>query len=96
MKESETRLYSIWHNVKLRCYNPNNPKYSAYGGKGIGMCREWREDFQKFKSWALSHGYRDPTNKHDAVHALTIAGGFLLILTDDTKERKSEQNLFER
>ena len=72
MKDTESRLYSIWHNVKLRCYNPNNPKYPAYGGKGIGMFKEWREDFQKFKSWALSHGYKDPADKHDAVHALTL------------------------
>ena len=58
--------------MKLRCYNKNNSKYSAYGGKGIGVCKEWREDFSAFKTWALKHGYHDPKNKDDAVNALTL------------------------
>ena len=53
------RLYSIWHNMKTRCYNPNTEKFQYYGGKGIEVCEEWRKSFQAFYSWALANGYRD-------------------------------------
>lgn len=34
-KKTETRLYSIWENMKARCYNKNKPKYKSYGAKGM-------------------------------------------------------------
>ncbi len=58
-KKTETRLYSIWENMKARCYNKNKPKYKSYGAKGIRVCREWKESFDSFHDWAVSHGYRD-------------------------------------
>lgn len=53
------RLYSIWHNMKSRCYNPNTEKFMYYGGRGITVCEEWKNNFQAFYDWAISHGYRD-------------------------------------
>jgi len=35
-------------NMKARCYNPNNPAYSRYGGRGIKVCDEWRHSFDNF------------------------------------------------
>lgn len=43
-----TPEYSLWLNMKSRCYNPKNHTYKYYGGRGITICDEWREDFQKF------------------------------------------------
>ena len=54
----ETRLYRIWSDMLKRCTNPNDAKYSYYGGRGIYVCDEWKE-FINFKEWALSHGYND-------------------------------------
>ena len=34
-KQSRTRLYHIWQNMKSRCYNQNNKRYENYGRKGI-------------------------------------------------------------
>jgi hypothetical protein len=34
--------------AKGRCYNVNDPKYPLYGGRGIRMCEEWRDDFNAF------------------------------------------------
>lgn len=34
--------YNIWNNIKKRCYNPRNPSYPRYGGRGIQMCEQWR------------------------------------------------------
>ena len=54
-----TRLYSIWHSMKARCYNPKHKFYKIYGERGIIVCREWLNDFQAFYDWAMSHGYSD-------------------------------------
>jgi hypothetical protein len=35
-------------NAKQRCYNPANPKYLDYGGRGIVMCEQWQESFEVF------------------------------------------------
>jgi len=40
--------YSLWLNIKNRCYNPKNPSYSYYGGRGIVMCDKWRDSFSAF------------------------------------------------
>ena len=53
------RLYSIWINIKSRCYNSNIPNYKRYGGRGITMCAEWKDNFQNFYDWSMSHGYSD-------------------------------------
>jgi len=58
-KKTDTRLYSIWENMKARCYNKNKLKYKAYGAKGVRVCKEWKESFENFHDWAVSHGYRD-------------------------------------
>ena len=54
-----TRLYSIWHSMKDRCYNPNHKSYHNYGGRGITICEEWRNDFMAFYKWAMANGYQD-------------------------------------
>lgn len=50
--------YHIWEAIVDRCYNPNNSGYKWYGGKGIKMCDQWRNDPGLFVEWALSHGYK--------------------------------------
>lgn len=43
-----TSEYHIWLNMKSRCYNPKCKSYDYYGGRGIVMCDEWRDDFVNF------------------------------------------------
>lgn len=59
MVDSDTRLYKIWEKIKYRCYNKHSNSYPNYGGRGIRMCAEWKNDFPAFKKWALAHGYSD-------------------------------------
>lgn len=54
---SGTRLYEIWQGIKKRCYNPHDVRYDRYGGRGIKVCDEWREDFRAFCNWATQSGY---------------------------------------
>ena len=54
-----TRLYNIWRNIKNRVLNPKNIRYINYGGRGIIICDEWKNDFMSFYNWAMSNGYSD-------------------------------------
>lgn len=56
---SRTRIHNIWKGMKNRCYNKSNHKYKYYGGRGITVCDEWKNNFKAFYEWAMSHGYRD-------------------------------------
>lgn len=58
-KNTGTRLYRIWKGMKTRCYNLNAFKYDRYGGRGITVCDEWKNNFLNFKQWAYKNGYRD-------------------------------------
>lgn len=53
------RLHNIWSGMKQRCYNPKSENWHNYGGRGIKICRAWKNDYTKFYEWALSHGYKD-------------------------------------
>jgi len=54
-----SRLYNIWRKMKSRCFNPKQQGYKYYGGKGIKVCDEWKNNYLAFKSWALANGYRN-------------------------------------
>ena len=57
----KTRLNKTYRGLKQRCYNPNNTRYSYYGGRGIKMCDEWlgKNGPINFMDWALANGYTD-------------------------------------
>lgn len=57
-----TRIHKIYHNMKNRCLNQQNPRYKDYGGRGIMICNEWLGKyigFNNFYEWAKNNGYRD-------------------------------------
>ena len=54
-----TRLYSIWKGIKTRTSNNKDRFYKDYGGRGIKICDEWKNDFKSFYDWAMSNGYSD-------------------------------------
>lgn len=59
LTKGNQRLYWVWAAIIQRCENPTNKDYPGYGGRGISICHEWRNDFGSFHSWAISSGYRD-------------------------------------
>lgn len=43
-----TKEHRTWVGIIRRCHSVNNPSYPNYGAKGIFVCDEWRNDFDKF------------------------------------------------
>lgn len=40
-------LYHAWLSMRQRCNNPRHKRYADYGGRGIGICKEW-DSFPQF------------------------------------------------
>jgi hypothetical protein len=34
--------------MRQRCLNPSNHAFADYGGRGIGICHRWLQDFANF------------------------------------------------
>lgn len=49
-------VYRLWHDIRQRCENENNPAYKNYGGRGISVCDEW-QDFVTFFNWCIDNGW---------------------------------------
>ena len=52
--------YVSYSAMKARCYDPNNKRYSRYGGRGIKVCDRWIDSYANF---LLDMG-RKPTCRH--------------------------------
>lgn len=50
-------LYNCWNNMKARCYDTRYHSFHRYGGRGIKVCEEWKENYPAFREWALANGY---------------------------------------
>jgi len=51
---TRSRHYARWSAMKQRCYNPSAANYAIYGGRGIRVCREWKNDPEAFIRWCNS------------------------------------------
>lgn len=40
--------YSSWHAMMQRCTKPNSISWKRYGGRGIKVCKRWRDSFENF------------------------------------------------
>lgn len=56
---THTRLYNIWQRMRQRCYDSNYDSWKYYGFKGITVCDDWKNSFEKFYDWAMANGYED-------------------------------------
>lgn len=55
--QSMSRLHKVWAGMKERCHNQKHNRYNRYGGRGITVCDEWKDNFQAFYEWAMANGY---------------------------------------
>jgi len=45
---SSTPEYKTWAGMIARCTNPKETGYKNYGGRGIKVCKRWRNSFENF------------------------------------------------
>ena len=50
-KSGQERAYSVWANIKKRCRSSSCPDWGRYGGRGIDVCDEWADSFEKFYAY---------------------------------------------
>nr|DAR52172.1 MAG TPA: PVL ORF-50-like family [Bacteriophage sp.]DAV70115.1 MAG TPA: PVL ORF-50-like family [Caudoviricetes sp.] len=65
------RLYPLWKSIKYRCYCKTCKSYKNYGGRGIVMCDEWKNNFTLFYKWAIENGYKEEKTSN-GINILTI------------------------
>ncbi len=53
-----SKLHNKYIGMTQRCWDKNAINYKNYGGRGIAVCKSWR-NFDNFAKWALSNGYSD-------------------------------------
>jgi hypothetical protein len=54
---SRSGAYSSWQQMKDRCLNSNNHRYSSYGANGITVCKRWMKFENFLKDMGESPGY---------------------------------------
>ncbi len=60
---TKERLHRVWMGMLERCSNPNHNRFPRYGGRGIHVCSEWKNDYIAFREWALANGYNPQANR---------------------------------
>lgn len=53
------RLYACYYRMRHRCENAADGSYKRYGGRGIKVCDEWKNDIMAFINWGLENGYKE-------------------------------------
>lgn len=56
---AHTKFYQQYYGMIKRCELETHKEYADYGGRGIKVCKEWRNNFQLFYDWAMQNGYKD-------------------------------------
>lgn len=52
------KWYAIWKAMISRCYRPNQKAYKNYGGRGIIVCDEWKNNLDAFFQWLEENQYK--------------------------------------
>lgn len=55
----DKKLHDTRSAMIKRCYQSNNKDYKFYGGRGIGVCNEWKESATDFIKWSKENGYEE-------------------------------------
>lgn len=49
--QSSSPLYKVWRSIIDRCTNKNLDCFVRYGGRGITVCEEWKNNFEAFRDY---------------------------------------------
>jgi hypothetical protein len=62
--KKRNKIYSIWVAMRQRCYDPNDPQFKDYGGRGIKVCEAWNN----FTVFLEDMGERPPKTQIDRIN----------------------------
>lgn len=57
-KRGKGHIRMAWNSMIDRCYNQKAINFDNYGGRGVEVCDEWKNDFMIFYSWAINNGWK--------------------------------------
>jgi len=55
---SKHPAYRVWATMIDRCHNPKRMNFQRYGGRGVRVCKAWRQSSRAFIAWAICNGYQ--------------------------------------
>lgn len=55
---SVPELHRKYKKMIEHCYSKNSSGFKNCGGRGITVCKKWRESYQNFLDWALNNGWK--------------------------------------
>jgi hypothetical protein len=53
------KLKSVARTIIARCYNPKHKGYKIYGGRGIHVCQEWKNNIELIVDWMIDNGWKE-------------------------------------
>lgn len=56
---SNSALHNVWRKMKQRCFSEKDQAFKYYGGRGITVCDEWKDNFENFYKCSMTNGYSD-------------------------------------
>jgi hypothetical protein len=90
---SEAPEYNSWFGMIDRCYNSDNHAYDRYGGRGIIVCKRWRNSFANF----LTDMGKRPSSNH-TVERKDNSGNYdpgnCIWATKKTQNRNRRDNVY--
>lgn len=93
IKGRTTPEYRAWSHAIGRCENPNDAAFANYGGRGITVCRRWRDSFEAF----LEDMGPRPSDKH-SIDRIDVNRGYepsnCRWATKHTQDRNRRTNRF--
>jgi hypothetical protein len=92
-------LYKRWITIKSRCYNPNATQYNNYGGSGVTMCEEWKNNFKSFYDWCIENGWKeglevDKDLKYPGKTGKIYSPEYCCLVTHEINNRNRSNNVF--
>jgi hypothetical protein len=78
--QTHTRIHNIWGLIKQRCFNPNDPNYHNYGGRGIIICDRWIifENFYEDMGESYNQFYIDNPTEIASIERINVNGNYEL------------------
>lgn len=91
---SKVPLYSVWNNIRKRCYVKKTRQYKDYGGRGIKMYAKWINDPASFIRWCENNGWQkglqvDRRNNDGHYYPRNIR-----FITHKEQQRNTRKNVF--